>query len=109
MYNRRDRKQYQSLSECMEILKRCQSELQGSNSEYSFDSVAIFGSVARKQNHRKSDIDILMHFSALPSLFELVRIESFLAKKLNMRVDLVVENGINPEFVARTSKDIVRI
>ncbi len=109
MYSSRDREQYRSLPECAAILKRCQSELQGPNSEYSVDSLAIFGSVARKQNHRKSDIDILVHFSALPSLFELVRVESLLAKALDMRVDLVVENKIEPEFLARISKDIVRI
>ena len=101
MDNRPRRIQYRSLSECVAVLRECQSELHKREHEYAIDSLAIFGSVARRQNRLQSDIDILIHFSKLPSLFELVRIELFLAQKLNMRVDLAVENGIEPEFAAR--------
>lgn len=72
-------------------------------------SLAIYGSVARNQIHRKSDVDVLAKFSITPSLFTLIRMENYLSKLLGKKVDLVVENSIKPDFKHRISQDIVQI
>ena len=96
----------ESLSKYIEILRGCKAYL---SSEFNIDSIAIFGSIARRQYHRVSDIDILVHFLLLPSFFELAKIEGFLYERLQLRVDLVIENGADEEFMRRISRDIIRI
>jgi predicted nucleotidyltransferase len=77
--------------------------------QYGVNSLAIFGSIAREQGHRRSDVDILVGFVKPPSLFALVQIESHLSKHLGKRVDLVMEDCIKPSFRQRISEDLIRI
>lgn len=62
--------------------------------------LAMFGSYARGDFSKKSDLDLLVRFSkdvddAL-SLLDLVRIEQELSEKLNVKVDLLTEEAISP-------------
>ena len=56
----------------------------------------IFGSYARGEETRKSDIDIMVQFdeNAGVSLFDFIRIMSKLQDTLHKKVDLVTEGGI---------------
>lgn len=55
----------------------------------------IFGSYARGEEKKNSDIDILIEPTREMSLFDIVRIELELKKRLKKRVDLLTYNGIN--------------
>jgi predicted nucleotidyltransferase len=77
--------------------------------KYQVSYLSIFGSVARNQHHRHSDVDILVAFYKVPSLFTLIRIENFLYEQLGRRVDLVMEDSIKPAFRQRISKDIIQV
>lgn len=95
-----------NLRESIIVLESCKAIL---ISEFNIEAVAIFGSMARRQNHRNSDIDILVRFSKLPSFFELARIEKFLQSKLQIRIDLVIENDAEKVFIDRISRDIIAV
>jgi hypothetical protein len=63
--------------------------------------ISVFGSYARGEETAKSDIDLLValkpsHLRPALGLFELIRLEQELKKKLGREVDLVTEEGINP-------------
>lgn len=57
-------------------------------------SVAVFGSVARGQEHRESDVDLLVEFEAGSSLFDLMRMEDELGSLLGVTVDVVSVGGL---------------
>jgi len=67
----------------------------------------VFGSVARGEQKKSSDIDILVEFDG--SLLDLVRIERELQEKLGRKVDLLTYNSISPYLKERILKDEVRI
>ena len=67
----------------------------------------IFGSYARGEAKKNSDIDILIEFNE--SLLTLVRIERELKENLGRKVDLLTYNGIHPLLKERILKEEIRI
>lgn len=67
----------------------------------------IFGSYARGDVKKKSDVDILIEFN--DSLLTLVGIEMELEKALKRKVDLITYRGIHPLLKERILKEEVRI
>jgi len=57
----------------------------------------IFGSYARGEQKKKSDIDMLIQVKGRKfSILDLIGLEKELEKKLGKKVDLLTYNGINP-------------
>lgn len=77
-----------------EIIAKLQAILPEVKERYHVKSMGIFGSVARGEQHKKSDVDILVEFHQYPSLLGLVKVEHFLSKKLHQKVDLVLKDGL---------------
>ncbi|MBS3136853.1 nucleotidyltransferase family protein [Candidatus Woesearchaeota archaeon] len=76
--------------------------------KYHIKRAGIFGSYARGEQKKKSDVDILIlppHGLGLG----FIRIESELEKVLDTKVDLLSYNGINPRLKNKILKDEVRI
>ena len=57
-------------------------------------SVAVFGSVARGDDHPGSDIDFLLDFQPGSSLFDLIHITDELTELLGRPVDVVSRDGL---------------
>ena len=64
--------------------------------KYDAERIAIFGSYARGEAGKKSDIDILVRFARPKSLIQLVQIEDEIAKAVKVPVDLVTEKSVSP-------------
>lgn len=58
----------------------------------------LFGSFARGEARKNSDVDILVDLKAGSSLLDLVRIERELSEILNRDVDLVTYRSLNPRL-----------
>ena len=56
----------------------------------------IFGSYARGQAKKKSDIDILIQFKGRKSLLDLVHVKHELEDHLKKKVDLITYKSIHP-------------
>lgn len=70
---------------------------------------ALFGSCARGEMKKRSDIDILIKLSGKKSLLDLVRIQFMLEDKLGKKVDLLTYNSIHPllkDIILREQKII---
>ena len=67
----------------------------------------IFGSYARGEQKKNSDVDILIEFN--DSLLKLVRLEREIKEKLGKRVDLLTYGGINPLLRERILKEEIKI
>ena len=57
-------------------------------------SVAVFGSMARGDDHQGSDIDFLVDFEPGSSLFDLMHITDELTELLGRQVDVVGRGGL---------------
>ncbi len=70
----------------------------------------IFGSYARGEAKKKSDIDMLIKVRRKKfSLFDHVRLERELEEKLHKKVDLLTYNGVNHLLKNRILSEEVRI
>ncbi len=57
-------------------------------------AVAVFGSVARGDDHPGSDIDLLVDFEPGSSLLDLMRMTDELTELLGRRVDAISRGGL---------------
>ncbi len=69
--------------------------------------IGIFGSYARNEQTKNSDIDILVKFKKGITLLQLIRLENELSKKLGIKVDLVTEGALtNTKLKRIISQDL---
>ncbi len=77
--------------------------------EFKAEIVGIFGSYARGEQKKESDVDIIARFREGASLFDLVGLADFLEEKLGIKVDVVSERAIRPELKDNILKDLVAV
>lgn len=68
--------------------------------------VGVFGSMARKEAHEQSDIDLIIEFSKRKSLLALVTLERKMSEALGRKVDLLTEAAISPYLRDRIMSDL---
>ena len=95
-----------SIEEKIEILKRLKPELQ---KQYGVSSLGVFGSFVRGKQKRKSDLDILVDFEKVPTLFGFIRLERFLSSELNIKVDLVMKSALKPTIGKYILNEVVHV
>jgi predicted nucleotidyltransferase len=72
--------------------------------------VGIFGSFARGDNKKGSDIDILVEFKESPSLLTLIKLENDLSEILGVKVDLVTTGALKNKRIKKSiKKDLINI
>ncbi len=83
--------------EALKVLSEHKTELR---QRFGVRSIAVFGSTARGEVTRQSDIDVLVEFDpvARPSLLDFIHLKHFLSDELNGEVDLVEKNSLIPEL-----------
>ncbi len=90
----------------IEILHNLKKEI---SEKYKADIKGIFGSYARDEQNRHSDIDILVEFHKGATLLDVVRLNNFLEEKLQTKVDVVSQRAIRKEIADDIYKDIVYV
>lgn len=76
---------------------------------YHISKAGIFGSYARGEEKKKSDIDILIPFEGKKSLFDLIELEMKLEKKTGKKVQVVTYKSLHPFLKERILKEEVRL
>jgi len=78
--------------------------------EYNPHKIGIFGSFARGDNKKGSDIDILVEFKDSPSLLTLIKLENDLSEILGVKVDLVTTGALKNKRIKKSiKKDLINI
>jgi predicted nucleotidyltransferase len=78
--------------------------------EFNPIKVGIFGSYARGDNKKGSDIDILVEFKESPSLLTLIKLENDLSEILSVKVDLVTTGALKNKRIKKSiKKDLINI
>ncbi len=71
--------------------------------------IGIFGSYAKRQQRKKSDIDILVEFQETIGIFEFIDLAEFLENSLGLKVDLVTKNALKPLLKDAILKEVVYV
>jgi predicted nucleotidyltransferase len=71
--------------------------------------LGIFGSAARDDMRRDSDVDILVEFQEPPTFDRYMDLKAYLEAVLGTSVDLVTEDAVKPRMRPIIEKDMVRV
>jgi predicted nucleotidyltransferase len=92
-----------------EIKKKLKEKSVTLNKQYHVRTIGIFGSYARGEQGKKSDLDILIEFEKPVSLLGLVSLENSLSDFLGIKIDLTPSDDIRPELRERILKEVIYI
>lgn len=84
-------------TEAEKILKSHKKDL----SNLGANSIAIFGSIARNEGEKRSDVDILVEFDAKKGFFGFADLKFYLQDILHCEVDLVSKRALHPALKKR--------
>ena len=76
---------------------------------YHVGSLGLFGSYVRGEQRPDSDLDVLVTFDELPSLFGLIDLENYLSDLLGVKVDLVPSDSLKPRIDQRIRRELVAV
>ena len=66
--------------------------------KYKVKTLQLFGSYSRRQQKKRSDVDLLVEFEEPLSLFEFLALERQLSEFLGKKVDLVMKTALKPRI-----------
>lgn len=87
-----------SKQDILDIIRQLRPEL---DARYGVERLGLFGSYVRGQEHRRSDIDLLVSFRNEVDLFTFIEVKELLQKQLHRKVDLVMETALKPAIGQR--------
>ena len=76
---------------------------------FNVKSLGLFGSAARGEATRGSDIDLLVEFREPPGLLRFLELEDYLSRLLKARVDLVEKQALKPVIGRHILREVVLI
>jgi len=76
--------------------------------KFGIHSLSVFGSVARDQARKNSDVDILVDFEKPVGLFEYARLKMYLEDILGRQVDLVTPEALRKELREDILREAIR-
>lgn len=72
-------------------------------------SLSLFGSVAREEETKNSDVDILVEFNGLATFDRYMDTKFYLEDLLGCKVDLVTPKAIKPRMKPYIMQDLVHV
>jgi uncharacterized protein len=92
-----------------ELLQGKREEILQAAKKYGAYNVRVFGSVARREDDEKSDIDLLVNMERGRSLLDLCGLLIDLEELLGCDVDVVTENGLRERIKGRVLREAVAL
>jgi predicted nucleotidyltransferase len=86
------------------LLKRRKRRLK----QFGVRSISLFGSVARNEARKRSDVDLLVDFEKSIGLFEFARLKIYLEGELGRKVDLVTPEALRKELRDNILREAIR-
>lgn len=89
--------------EIINIIRANKSEI---ISRFGVRKLGVFGSIARGDQTKTSDIDILVSYTKEIDLFDFIDLREFLESCLKAKVDLVMETALKPAIGKRILSEV---
>lgn len=91
----------------VELLAAASTTLKSLAAERGFTKLAVFGSVARGQARRDSDIDLIVKTPPGTSTFDFIRFKHLVEQVLGREIDLIDYDGLKPGLDDDIRRDAV--
>lgn len=89
-----------------DILNYLKEHYQEFKSQYNVEKIGLFGSYARDEATKDSDIDIFVTMK--PNMFDMIAIKEQIEEDLHTKVDIIREHkNIKPFFLEMINKDLI--
>jgi len=98
LYNLDMNKSTKTFDEFLEQLRELFPELQ---TQFHVQTMEVFGSYVRGDEKENSDLDLLVKFDEVPTLFKFVALENYLSDHLGIKVDLVMKESLKSHIGER--------
>lgn len=82
-----------SLQDILQTLRTHMPELR---QRYGVKSLGVFGSYVHGKPGKRSDLDVLVEFARVPTLFDLAALQRDMSDLLGVKVDLVMKSTLKP-------------
>lgn len=92
-----------------EFKRKIGSNIEFLRKNYNVKTIGIFGSFARGDQKKTSDIDIIVEFKKTPDLLKFIELERYFEKLLRIKVDLVRKFSVRPELKDKIFKEVVQV
>jgi len=79
-----------------ELLAKIRELLPTLRKQYHVRTLEVFGSFVRGEEKGNSDLDLLVTFDEIPTLFRFMALENQLSDVLGVKVDLVMKDSLKP-------------
>lgn len=92
-----------------EILERIGSRREYLQEKFKIKEIGVFGSFARGEQEGKSDVDVLVDFTELPDVFDLLKLERSLTSILKRRTEVIRKPAVRKELRDKIFSEVVLI
>ncbi|MCC6124999.1 MAG: nucleotidyltransferase family protein [Pirellulales bacterium] len=90
----------------MEIVSKNADEIRR---RFRLRELALFGSVARREESPSSDVDVLVTFEGAADFDRFMELKFFLQNLLDRKVDLITRKALRPELRSRIEEELVHV
>ena len=84
-------------------------QLKPAMARYGLKRLRVFGSTVRNDYGPSSDVDLLVDFDEMPSLFDLLDLQADIENSVQKKVDLVFPHKIFPELKDSILKEAIDV
>jgi predicted nucleotidyltransferase len=95
-----------SLEEIREIIEQHKHELKR---QFHVEKIGVFGSYARGDQKKRSDIDFLVTFDKAINYLELAGLKIYIEELTGLKSDVVPSHNLRPEFRENVYKEVIYI
>ncbi len=92
-----------------QIIQNLRENLPNLRREYSIRYVWLFGSFVRAEQHKRSDLDVLVEFEDAPTLPRFISLERRLREITGIKVDLVSIRALRGEVGERILQEKIAV
>ena len=69
----------------------------------------VFGSYARKETKKDSDLDLIVEFNKRKTLLDLIALKLELEEKMGIKIDVLTPDSIHPKIKNLIQKEKIKI
>ena len=95
-----------TLEEIKEVIEQHRPELK---SQFHVAKIGVFGSYARGDQKKRSDVDFLVSFDKAINYFELAGLKIYIEEITGLKSDVVPSHNLRPEFREDVYKEVIYI
>jgi predicted nucleotidyltransferase len=100
-------KKVRTKNELLTVLKSCR---EGLAERFGVTDLAVFGSYAREQQKKRSDVDIFVELDKAHKTFDnYMELEFYLGRIVGGKVDLVIKDSVREELKTKIFREAVHV